>query len=79
MTSCEGNDVNQQRLGIMVICYMLAYLIACLRKSAKHQKLTFLVSSCGALYVLGAYSLFAQVCVACKFSAERAGRPSLLG
>ena len=50
MTSCEGDEVNQQRLGIMVTCYKLAYLTACLRKTAKHQKVTILVSSCGALY-----------------------------
>ena len=49
MTSCECDEINQQRLGIMVICYMLAYLTACLRKTAKHQKVTILVCSCGAL------------------------------
>ena len=34
----------------MVICYKLAYLTACLRKTTKYQKVTILVSSCGALY-----------------------------
>ena len=36
----------------MVICYMLVYLTAWLRKSANHEKLTVLVSLCGALYLV---------------------------
>ena len=51
ITSYEGNEVNQQRLGIRVICYLLAYLTACQRKSAEHQK-TILVSLCEVLYVV---------------------------
>ena len=51
MTSCDGNEINRQRLRIVVICFVC--IAHCMRKSTKCQNVTILVSSCGALYIGG--------------------------